>query len=119
MLLPILAIERLQHHLWWEGFQTAQVNAESIGVGTGDVKRFHATLLAESVLGHASIESIGGDGVLALQQPEAGLGHDNMLKSQFIAHGAITFLHSNRIWQHAFGFYCTAVAAGNIRFFHS
>ena len=69
--------------------ETAQVNGEGIGMGSGAIKRVYATVAAESVQGSARIKGVCRQNILATQQRKAIAGHDQVQKALLFADGAI------------------------------
>ena len=79
ILFPVLAIE-LADSLRYDRalIEAIDVNANAIGMRTWHVERLDTTMAAEEVFGHAGIERIGLNIVLAIDEFEITAGHNQM-----------------------------------------
>ena len=85
MLLPILPVERFDNQFDWIRLQTSYINIVPVGIRSRDVERFDSAERAEAMPGHARVERVGGETLLAAQQLEAGFWDDEMKVSRFRA----------------------------------
>jgi hypothetical protein len=94
--LPVLPIERLNNYFFWLRFQTTHVDIKTVGVRTRNVKHLYSANFAEKMFGHARIECVRAELVLALQQFETSSWHDQMQKSGFATDRTIAFFARDR-----------------------
>ena len=59
-------------------FETADIDAHPVGVGSRNVEGFDPAVGAETVLGDTCVEGVGGEILLALHDPEVRSGHDQV-----------------------------------------
>ena len=59
-------------------FNTAQVNAETVGVRSGTIEGFYAADTAEKVLCRSRAELIISEAILSVKQAEVFFRHDQM-----------------------------------------
>src|SRR5204862_7651334 len=90
LLPPFAAVERLDlDGLDRPRIQAARVDAVAIRARARHVERFAAAGRAEKMLRGSGVEGIARQEFLALKQPEARLGHDEMQIPRLGADGAI------------------------------
>ena len=79
MLLPVGAIE-LFHFDILESLrvQASNIDAETVRVGAGHIKRFDPAMAAKQVFCSARVEAVLGQIALALEQMKPGRGNDQM-----------------------------------------
>ena len=79
MFFPVASIEICNTNLC-NGFrvETADIDADPVGVGARDVKGLDATVGAKTVLGDTGVECVGGEVLFTLNEPESGGGHNQM-----------------------------------------
>src|SRR5688572_20022153 len=93
VLLPVPSVDEIDLHAGHGGrIDAARVDAEAIGVRPRHVERFDAAGGAEVMPRRPGVERIGGQGFLALDEPEAMRGHDEMLVREAAAHRAIALI---------------------------
>jgi len=79
VLFPVFTVKLLNGDFFEAGLiEAAQVNAVTIGVGTGNVEGFDAASFTKHVFGFVGIKGIRGEIVCALQQFKTGFGYYQM-----------------------------------------
>jgi hypothetical protein len=90
MLFPILSIKRLDGVLHIiRRIETPEIDAKSIWVGSGYIKRLYTANLAEMMLRNTGAECIGGEACPASQQTKFFRWNDQVKKSRLAANRAI------------------------------
>jgi hypothetical protein len=97
---PILTVDWIDlHRLHRSGVEATRVHVVAIGMGAGNIKRFHATVGAEQVSRGTRIEGVGGERFLALEQLEAGRAHNEPQITRFAANRAVALRHGDVRWR--------------------
>ncbi len=95
VLFPVLPVEVDYGYGFWLFIQAAQVDVHAIRVGAGDVKRLDATNTAKGMFGHATVKGVSLQLLLATQQSEVLLWHDQVQVTGLGTDGTVTVFDFN------------------------
>ncbi len=88
MLFPVAPVEELDRDVRGLRVEAAHVHVDAVGIRARDVERLDPARAAELVVGDAGAEAVGDELVLAAQQAELRLRHDQVHEARHRADGA-------------------------------
>ena len=100
---------------FWDGrVEAADVDVDAVGIGARDVEGFHPAGFAKGVLRDAGVEGVAGEIVVAGEQTELRLRHDEMQEAGLGTDRAVAVLRDDRLGRFHFEGDGAAVAASLI-----